>query len=99
MSQREKVLEELIDAGDVGVNSFWGYRNFIPRMGAIVFALKKDGYVIKSIAQKDHSCQYVLDMEQLKIYEGIYTKPTRIKPLVSQRQISFWQRLFGSAKI
>ena len=63
MTQKEKVLEQLQGAGERGVNSFWGYVNFIPRMGAIIHILRKEGYAISSTPQKNHSTQYILTEE------------------------------------
>jgi len=61
MSQKIKVLKALAEAGEKGLNSFWGYQNFIPRMGAIIFDLRNNGFKIKSVPQKDHSCQYIME--------------------------------------
>lgn len=60
-SQRTKVINALLKAGDKGLHSFWGYQNYVPRLGAIVFTLKKEGYQIKSVDnKKDSGCTYFL---------------------------------------
>lgn len=60
-SQRERVLEELKKSGETGVHSFWGYQNYIPRMGAIIFNLKKEGYdIVAKRNKKDNGCTYFL---------------------------------------
>jgi hypothetical protein len=64
MTQRERVLEALRQAGENGLHSFWGYQNYIPRLGAIIFDLKKMGYEIKSLHnKKDSGCTYWLISE------------------------------------
>lgn len=45
MSQKQKVLEKLIDDGYV--DNFWAIRNFILRLGAIIYNLRKEGYNIR----------------------------------------------------
>ncbi len=70
MTQIEKVLRELRQNRKSGVSSFWGYQNYIPRIGALIFLLKKKGYKIVSIDnKKDSGCTYFLRFvpDELKI--------------------------------
>lgn len=60
MTQKERVLRVLKEAGAKGINSFWGYKNYIPRLGAIIHELKHEGYLIQSVKQKNHSTHYTL---------------------------------------
>lgn len=59
-SQRERVLSALRKRTKVGLNSFWGYKNFVPRLAAIIFNLKRDGYSITSKDNRNGSCTYFL---------------------------------------
>lgn len=52
MTQKEIVLQELKKAGEQGVHSFWGYKNYIPRLGSIICKLKHEGYFIVSLRDK-----------------------------------------------
>ncbi len=65
VTQRERVLKQLKKSWKRGVHSFWGYQNYIPRMGAIIFDLKRDGYDITSIRnKKDNGCTYYLNLKR-----------------------------------
>lgn len=60
-SQKEKLLEVLKSAGDKGVSSFWGYQNYMPRMGARIWDLKAEGYnIVARRNKKDSGCTYFL---------------------------------------
>lgn len=65
ITQKERVIKQLKKAGDKGLHSFWGYQNYIPRLGAIIFDLKKEGYDIISIRnKKDSGCRYYLNFNR-----------------------------------
>ena len=67
MSQREKILKLLKERGHYGVHSYEGYRNYMPRIAAVINTLKKEGYNIQSLPDDGrwgnagrHGCIYVL---------------------------------------
>jgi len=61
MTQREKVIAELRRKRRSGVHSFWGYANYIPRIGARIYDLKREGFEIISLHnKKDSGCTYFL---------------------------------------
>jgi hypothetical protein len=61
LSQEQRVINVLRGNGEKGVHSFWGYRNWIPRIGARIFVLKQKGYEIDSLPAKGNAgCVYVL---------------------------------------
>jgi hypothetical protein len=43
MTQTEKIIEQLEDKGSVTRN--WALQNYISRLGALILALKKEGWV------------------------------------------------------
>jgi hypothetical protein len=55
-TQRDRVLDALRRAGDAGVCSAWGYKPDvrIPRMAAVVFNLRAEGFVIDSTTCRHH---------------------------------------------
>ena len=64
-SQKERVLEQLKKRGDRGLHSFWGYKNYIPRLGAIIFNLKREGWnIVSKDNKKDNGCTYYLIEEE-----------------------------------
>lgn len=65
MTQKEIVLKKLIHQGKKGLHSFWGYQHFIPRLGAIIYMLKREGYNIRSVENKgDNGCTYFLEFDE-----------------------------------
>ena len=49
MTQKQIVLNKLKEVGDKGLESFWGYENYIPRLADVIYRLKQDGYLIDRI--------------------------------------------------
>lgn len=48
MSQRDRILEMLEDAGERGVHSFEFYEQRMPRGAAVIHELKKEGHLIEA---------------------------------------------------
>jgi len=80
-SQRDVVLEILKDKGVI--DNFWAFNNYILRLGAIIFELRREGYIITTkyehVAGKKN-CHYYLqegvNVSQKNIVE-IFTKAKR----------------------
>lgn len=68
MTQKETVLRKLREVGINGLPSFWGYRNYIPRLSAVILLLKKDGHDIASYDnKKDAGCTYFLREKRVAV--------------------------------
>lgn len=52
MSQRDRILEMLEQAGEKGVHSFEFYEQRMPRGAAVICDLRKEGYPIESVNEK-----------------------------------------------
>lgn len=62
LTQREKILEILKEAGEKGVHSFYFYKNFIPTFSQRIGELKRIyNYDIESIKKGSKGTTYILN--------------------------------------
>lgn len=93
MTQTERVIDALIRAREKGINSFWGYKNYIPRLGAIIFNLRQNGFEITSVKQKNHSCQYIL-----KSISGVLAHQGEVKEVPKKNLLQKIANIFKRQK-
>lgn len=69
MTQHDRILKMLEDAGESGVHSFEFYMERMPRGAAVICDLRKEGYAIESVPEKfngeAHGVRYYLRGETL----------------------------------
>lgn len=82
MSQHDRILEMLENAGERGVHSFEFYEQRMPRGAAVICELRKEGHLIESRPERykgqAQGVRYILRSESL--FAMPETKPARPTP-------------------
>lgn len=91
--QHKKILTILLACGEKGMNS-WRHRGGRIQLPARIFELKKKGFQIVSVENKNTSVNYVL----LAVPKPFRDEVEALRPRMSTRFMSIFD-VFGSLKI
>lgn len=76
MTQTQKIIEQLEDKGFVTRN--WALQNFISRLGALILALKKEGWVFtQEYTETPHGRDYTYTLINKPVRNQLFATPEK----------------------